>query len=123
MCARCSCWRASRSAGAKDAETVLALRRGWRKASLTITEQRDPQNLNHPTDVARFQRADALFAADYVAAAHAPAAGKMNDMEPKFFAEFNTLVADTPIDQIKDLSALAPAARLCGHQHAGELRS
>ena len=32
---------------------------------------------------------------------HAPAAGKANDMEPKFFAEFNTLVSDTPIDQIR----------------------
>ena len=32
---------------------------------------------------------------------HAPAAGKVNDMEPKFFAEFNALVADTPLDQIK----------------------
>ncbi len=34
-------------------------------------------------------------------AAHAPAAGKMNDTEPKFFAEFNALLADTPLDQIK----------------------
>ena len=25
----------------------------------------------------------------------------MNDTEPKFFAEFNTILADTPLDQIK----------------------
>ena len=37
---------------AKDAETVLAIETRLAKASLTITEQRDPQNLNHPTDVA-----------------------------------------------------------------------
>jgi len=30
-----------------------------------------------------------------------PRAGKANDMEPKFFAEFNTLVADTPIEQVR----------------------
>jgi endothelin-converting enzyme/putative endopeptidase len=41
---------------AKDAETVLALETRLAKASLTITEQRDPQNLNHPTDVLKFQK-------------------------------------------------------------------
>jgi putative endopeptidase len=32
---------------------------------------------------------------------HAATSGKINDMEPKFFAAFNTLVAKTPLDQIK----------------------
>jgi endothelin-converting enzyme/putative endopeptidase len=87
---------------AKDAEIVLALETRLAKASLTITEQRDPQNLNHPTDVAAFSKELTHFKlADYVAAAHAPAAGKANDMEPKFYAEFNTLLADTPIEQIR----------------------
>jgi len=48
-----------------------------------------------------FKTADALSLAEYVTAAHAPASGKLNDTEPKFFSEFNTLVADTPIDHIK----------------------
>ena len=39
--------------------------------------------------------------AGFVAAAHAPAVGRMNDTEPKFFAEFNTLVSDTPVAQIR----------------------
>ncbi len=87
---------------AKDAETVLAIETRLAKASLTVTEQRDPQNLNHPTDVASFEKELPHFKlADYVAAAHAPAAGKMNDMEPKFFAEFNAVLGDTPLDQIK----------------------
>jgi len=87
---------------AKNADTVLALETRLAKASLTITEQRDPQNLNHPTDVASFSKELAHFPmADYAAAAHAPTAGRMNDAEPKFFAEFNTLVADTPIGEIK----------------------
>jgi endothelin-converting enzyme/putative endopeptidase len=86
----------------KDAETVLAIETRLAKASFTITEQRDPQNLNHPTDVAKFSKELTHFSlADYVAAAHAPAAGKANDAEPKFFAEFNALVADTPMDQIR----------------------
>jgi putative endopeptidase len=87
---------------AKDAGTVLAIETRLAKASLTVTEQRDPQNLNHPTDVASFEKQLPHFAlADYVTVAHAPATGKMNDMEPKFFAEFNALLADTQLDQIK----------------------
>ena len=87
---------------AADAETVLAIETRLAKASLTMTEQRDPQNLNHPTDVASFSRELTHFSlAEYLAAAHAPAAGKANDMEPKFFAEFNRLLADTPIEQIR----------------------
>jgi len=86
----------------KDADVVLALETRLAKASLTITEQRDPQNLNHPTDVGSFEKGLTHFSmASYVAAAGAPATGKMNDMEPKFFAEFNALAADTPLDQVR----------------------
>jgi len=87
---------------AHDAKTVLAVETRLAKASLTITEQRDPQNLNHPTDVAGFSRELSHFSvSEYLAAAHAPAAGKVNDMEPKFFAEFNALLSDTFIDRIR----------------------
>ena len=86
----------------KDAQTVLPIETRLAKASLTITEQRDPQNLNHPTDVASFEKELTHFSlAGFVAAAHAPAVGRMNDTEPKFFAEFNTLVSDTPVAQIR----------------------
>jgi endothelin-converting enzyme/putative endopeptidase len=92
----------SEAQAAKDAEIVLAIETRLAKASLTITEQRDPQNLNHPTDVLSFQKELTHFSlADYVAEAHAPSTGKANDMEPKYFAEFNVLVSDTPIAQIR----------------------
>ncbi len=87
---------------AKDAETVLALETRLAKASLTVTEQRDPQNLNHPTDIANFAKVLTHFSVpEYTAALKAPTAGKMNNTEPKFFAEFNAVIADTPLDQIK----------------------
>jgi endothelin-converting enzyme/putative endopeptidase len=87
---------------AKDADIVMAIETRLAKASLTITEQRDPQNLNHPTDVASLAKMLTNFSlSDYTAADHAPSSGKANDTEPKFLAEFNTLVADTPLDQIK----------------------
>jgi endothelin-converting enzyme/putative endopeptidase len=86
----------------KDADIVMAIETRLAKASLTITEQRDPQNLNHPTDIITFSKVLTNFSlGDYVGAAHAPAAGKANDAEPKFFAEFNALLADTPLDQVK----------------------
>jgi putative endopeptidase len=87
---------------AKDADTVMAIETRLAKASLTITEQRDPQNLNHPTDVVSFSKELTHFSLpEYVSAIHAPASGKANDTEPKYFAEFNAVVADTPLDQIK----------------------
>ena len=86
----------------KDADAVMAIETRLAKASLTVTERRDPQNLNHPTDVAAMSKMLTNFKlADYVDAFHAPTTGKANDAEPKFFAEFNALIADTPVDQIR----------------------
>src|ERR1700738_2526538 len=77
---------------AREADTVLALETRLAKASLTVTQQRDPQNLNHPGDVASFDKQLTHFwLARYDEAAHAPTSGKMNDEEPKFFAEFNAM--------------------------------
>jgi putative endopeptidase len=90
------------SQAGKDAQTVLAIETRLAQASLTVTEQRDPQNLNHPTDAATMSREVPNFSlASYSEADRAPASNKLNDAEPKFFAAFNTLIADTPLDQIK----------------------
>ena len=86
----------------RDADVVMAIETRLAKASLTVTEQRDPQNLNHPIDVAALARSLTHFKlADYDKAAHAPAAGKANESEPKYMAEFNDLIATTPLDQIR----------------------
>lgn len=90
------------SQAAMDADTVMAIETRLAKASLTVTEQRDPQNLNHPTDVSSLAKRLTHFnLADYDETAHAPASGKANESEPKFMAEFNDVVATTPIDQIR----------------------
>jgi endothelin-converting enzyme/putative endopeptidase len=87
---------------AKDAQGVMAIETRLAKASLTVTERRDPQNLNHPTDVAALSQVLTHFSLpDYVSASHAPATGKANDTEPKFIAEFNAVLSETPLDQIK----------------------
>jgi len=87
---------------AEDAATVLAFETRLAKASLTETEERDPQNLNHPTDVASLEKSLTHFSlADYLAALHAPDTGKANNTQPKFLAEFDALVADTPVSTIR----------------------
>jgi putative endopeptidase len=87
---------------AKDAQEVLEIETRLANASLTVTEQRDPQNLNHPTTVAALDKELSHFSlAAYLAADHGPTTGKINDSEPKFFAGFNALLADMPLDQIK----------------------
>jgi putative endopeptidase len=92
----------SEAQAGKDAQTVLAIETRLAQASLTVTEQRDPQNLNHPTDAATMSRELPNFSlAAYSTADRAPSSGKLNDAEPKFVAAFNTLIADTPLEQIK----------------------
>jgi putative endopeptidase len=86
----------------KDAEAVMAIETRLAKASLTITEQRDPKKLNNPTDVVSFSKELTHFSLPaYAAAAGAPTTGDAIDTEPKYFAEFNALVADTPLNKIK----------------------
>jgi putative endopeptidase len=87
---------------AKDAETVLVLETRLAKASLTVTERREPKNLDHPTSVAALGKELTHFSLPaYLSAARAPAGGKANNEQPKFFAELNALVADIPVDQIQ----------------------
>jgi len=86
----------------KDAANVLALETRLALASLTITEQREPQNLNHPTTIeAMAQVAPHFNMQAYLAAAGAPAKGRANNAEPKYFAEFDRILAGTPIDVLR----------------------
>ncbi len=87
---------------AKDAQVVMAMETKLAVASLTVTEQRDPQNLNHPSTVDALDNYLTHFSlAKYLSAGHAPGSGKVNDSEPKFFAEFNAVLAQNSLDQIK----------------------
>ena len=92
----------SDSDAAKDAALILALETRLALASLNMADSRDPQNLNHPSDVAHLSADLTHFAlAPYLTAAGAPTEGKLNNSEPKFLNEFNTLLTDTPIAEIK----------------------
>ena len=85
-----------------DAEAILALETRLALASLSITEQRDPQNLNHPTTIEAVGGPLVHFNMKaYLAAAAAPATGKANVTEPKFFAEFDRVIAEVPAGTLR----------------------
>jgi putative endopeptidase len=87
---------------AKDAKTVLDIETKLANVSLTVTQMRDPQNLNHPTTIAALDKDLHHFSlTSYIAALHAPSSGKVNDMEPAFFAGFDKVLAETPLPLLK----------------------
>jgi putative endopeptidase len=123
MCTRCLLAGEPEAQAAKDAETVMAIETRLAKASLTITEQRDPQNLNHPTDVASFSKELTHFSlADYVAAAHAPRRGQGERRGAEVLCGVQRAGGRYAHRPDQDVSALASAARLRRNQPAGELR-
>ncbi|HVJ09610.1 MAG TPA: M13 family metallopeptidase [Acidisarcina sp.] len=90
----------------QDAQTVMALETRLARASLTVTEARDPQKLNHPMKLAAFEASVPAFDFNaYLAALHAPLHNPETDginvTEPKFFTEMNALLNDTDLAAIK----------------------
>ena len=86
----------------QDAAAVMAFETKLAEASLTATEERDPQAVNHPSDVATLSRQMTHFSLpDYLKAYGGPASGKINVTQPKFYAAVNELVATTPIETLR----------------------
>jgi putative endopeptidase len=86
----------------KDADAILALETRLAKASLTITEQRDPQNLNHPMPLAELGKITTHFNMEvYLKELQVPAITMTNVSEPKFFTEFNHILADVDLETIR----------------------
>lgn len=96
----------SPSKAASDAQTVLRLENRLAKASLTITERRNPQNINHPMKLVALESTVPNFDFNaYLAALKLPSgdAGTeaINVTEPKFFAGLNTILGDTSLADIQ----------------------
>jgi putative endopeptidase len=86
----------------KDADAILVLETRLAKASLTVTEQRDPQNLDHPLQLAALEKVTPHFDMEaYLKELQAPSVTTTNLSEPKFFAEFDKVLADTDLATIR----------------------
>jgi putative endopeptidase len=89
-------------AAKKDADTVLAIQTRLAKASLTPVERRNPNNNYNKIKLADAQAATPNFDwTAYLTARNSPSVTELNMVPPKFFAEFNTMLTDVPVDQWK----------------------
>ena len=117
-------WRARREAqAAQDADTVLAIETRLAKASLTMTEQRDPQNLNHPTDVAGMAKdADALLAGPISDRCRRHHGRQSERYGAEVLCRVQRDCCRYAARSDRDLPALASAHAYAGTSAAGELR-
>ena len=89
-------------AAKKNADTVLAIQTRLAKASLTPVERRDPNNNYNKIKLTDAQAATPNFDwTAYLTARNSPSVTELNMVPPKFFAEFNTMLTDVPVDQWK----------------------
>ena len=72
---------------ATDAKNILAFETALAKASLTVTDQRDPQKIYHPTSLADFEKNDlnGVPFAEFLKAMHSPEITSLNNASPTFF--------------------------------------
>ncbi len=72
---------------ATDAKNILAFETELAKASLTVTDQRDPQKIYHPTTLVDFEndKLNGVPFASFLEAMHSPKIDSLNDASPNFF--------------------------------------
>jgi predicted metalloendopeptidase len=72
---------------ATDAKNILAFETELAKASLTVTDQRDPKKIYHPTTLASFEQDEVAGVpfASFLQGIHSPEVASLNDASPAFF--------------------------------------
>jgi putative endopeptidase len=87
---------------AKDAATVLRLETALASFSLSTVDRRDPANLYHKMDLAKFDSSTPSFSfARFLRAAHTPPVESLNVSTPAYFAGLNKVLASTSLDDWK----------------------
>lgn len=92
----------SPEAAAKNARTVLDFQTRLAKASLTPVERRNPDNNYNKISFIDAQKLTPEFSwTEYMAARSVPNQPVVNMAPPKFFAEMNAMMKDTPVEDWK----------------------
>jgi predicted metalloendopeptidase len=94
----------SQSQAETDAKNILAFETELAKASLTVTDQRDPQKIYHPTPVATFEQTELdnrVPFDSFLEAIHAPAITSLNDASPAFFPAMVNAVANADMQTLR----------------------
>ncbi len=87
---------------ASDAATVLRLETAMAGFSLSAVARRDPENLYHKMNLAKFDDSTPSFHfATFLPAAGVPPVESLNVMEPAYFAGLNRLLASTSLAEWK----------------------
>jgi len=87
---------------AKDAETVLRLETALAGFSLSNVERRDPANLYHKMNLAKFDSSTPSFSfVRFLHAAHTPPVESLNVTTPAYFAGLNKVLATTSLEDWK----------------------
>ena len=88
---------------ATDAKNILAFETKLAEASLTVTEQRDPQKIYHPTTLDNFEK-DSLPGvpfASFLEGIHSPEISSLNDASPAFFPAMVKAVQDADMQTLR----------------------
>ena len=88
---------------ATDAKNILAFETELAKASLTVTEQRDPQKVYHPTTLADFEKNSLNGSpfASFLEAIHSPQITSLNNASPNFFPAMVKAVSDADMQTLR----------------------
>lgn len=87
---------------AADAKTVMEIETELAKASLTLVQERDPHNLDHPVDAAQLRASAPHFDWDsYLKTVNLGNSQRFNLSEPKFFSRVDELVKERSLAQWK----------------------
>src|SRR5262249_11889094 len=86
----------------KSAATVLELETSLAKSMLDIAVRRDPTTRDHQMKVKELQSLTPAFNWNrYITATESPAFATLNVNEPEFMKAFNTVIASTPVKDLK----------------------
>ncbi|MGB8539723.1 MAG: M13 family metallopeptidase [Acidobacteriaceae bacterium] len=92
----------TKAQAAKDAETVLKLETTLAGFSLSTVERRDPANVYHKMNLAKFDSSTPSFSfARFLRATHTPPVESLNVTTPAYFAGLNKVLASTSLDDWK----------------------
>jgi putative endopeptidase len=87
---------------ASDAQKIMALETALAKVSMSITEQRDPNNVYHPMPVSQLSGLTPEIAwNEFFVQTETPAFTDLNVTNPDFFKGLNALLESTDLDTIK----------------------
>src|SRR5581483_4192686 len=86
-----------------DAKNILDFETKLAEASLTVTDQRNPQKIYHPTSLADFEKTELnnVPFASFLQAIHAPQIDSLNDASPAFFPAMVQAVSDADMQTLR----------------------